>query len=123
MPTISRDIAGRLLERLDMIRIQPQVILVLGVEVDYVAQRLHQRYPQAEQSALLHAKALAPLEKHSADLIFSNLAFYTNSEIETAFLDFSRLLKPGGLLLFTTFGPDTLKELNLNDSMFVDMHN
>ncbi|MCB1802940.1 MAG: malonyl-[acyl-carrier protein] O-methyltransferase BioC, partial [Gammaproteobacteria bacterium] len=48
-----------------------------------------------------------------------------------AFADIARVLRPGGLLLFTSFGPDTLKELRAAWSAvdgqthvhdFVDMH-
>lgn len=73
-----------------------------------------------------------PLADHSVDLVFSNLTLQWCGELETAFAEFRRVLRPGGLLMFSTFGPDTLKELrhswrsadpdgvHIND--FVDMH-
>ncbi|MGB1111387.1 MAG: methyltransferase domain-containing protein, partial [Gammaproteobacteria bacterium] len=51
-----------------------------------------------------------PFEDDSADLIYSNLALQW-ADAERAFAEFRRILKPGGLLMFTTFGPDSLKEL------------
>ena len=45
------------------------------------------------------------------DLLFSNLALQWCLDLDQTFNEFRRVLKPGGLLMFTTFGPDTLREL------------
>lgn len=52
-----------------------------------------------------------PLADQSIDLIFSNVALQWCTDLEHTFAEFRRVLKPGGLLMFSTFGPDTLKEL------------
>jgi malonyl-CoA O-methyltransferase len=65
------------------------------------------------------------------DLVFSNLTLQWAAEPATAFTEIGRVLRPGGLLTFTTFGPDTLKELRAawaaadeldHVNRFVDMH-
>ncbi len=72
-----------------------------------------------------------PLSDASIDLLFSNLAVQWCNDPAALFAGFRSALKPGGLLLFTTFGPDTLTELrqswaatdgkaHVND--FLDMH-
>jgi len=52
-----------------------------------------------------------PLANASCDLIFSNLALQWCTDLELVFAEFRRVLKPGGALLFSTLGPDTLLEL------------
>jgi len=65
------------------------------------------------------------------DLIISNAMFQWCNDLERTFGECRRVLRPGGLLLFTTFGPDTLKELRAawgqvdrhsHISPFLDMH-
>ncbi|MDD5275502.1 MAG: malonyl-ACP O-methyltransferase BioC [Methylovulum sp.] len=52
-----------------------------------------------------------PLADHSVDVVFSNLALQWCSQLDSVFADLKRVLKPGGQLVFSTFGTDTLQEL------------
>ena len=54
-----------------------------------------------------------PLKSHSVDLLWSSLALQWANDLEATLRDFYRTLAPGGLLMFATFGPDTLKELRV----------
>jgi malonyl-CoA O-methyltransferase len=56
------------------------------------------------------ARAL-PLADHSIDLLFSNLCLQWVDDLPAVFAGFRRVLKPGGMLVVSTFGPDTLYEL------------
>ncbi len=56
------------------------------------------------------ARAL-PLADHSVDLLFSNLCLQWIEDLPAVFAGFRRVLKPGGMLVASTFGPDTLYEL------------
>ncbi|PIV36969.1 MAG: malonyl-[acyl-carrier protein] O-methyltransferase BioC [Lysobacterales bacterium CG02_land_8_20_14_3_00_62_12] len=56
------------------------------------------------------ARAL-PIQDQSLDLIYSNLCLQWCDDLQPVFAEFRRVLKPGGWLLFTSFGPDTLTEL------------
>lgn len=56
------------------------------------------------------ARAL-PLAENSIDLLFSNLCLQWVEDLPAVFAGFRRVLRPGGLLLVSTFGPDTLHEL------------
>jgi malonyl-CoA O-methyltransferase len=65
------------------------------------------------------------------DLVWSNLALQWVNDLPRAFAEFRRVLKVGGLLSFTTFGPDTLREVrsaftgldgHTHTNRFVDMH-
>tara|TARA_R110002050_G_scaffold9504_1_gene33104 strand:+ start:245397 stop:246293 length:897 start_codon:yes stop_codon:yes gene_type:complete len=71
-----------------------------------------------------------PLADNSVDLVFANLALQW-CDPRTSFAEIQRILRPGGLLMFTTLGPDTLSELRhawaeVDDyphvNMFYDMH-
>ncbi len=73
-----------------------------------------------------------PLADNSFELIISSLTFQWANDLDNVFAECYRVLKPGGLLMFTSFGPDTLKELrrswqqvdaNSNHvNQFMDMH-
>jgi len=55
--------------------------------------------------------AALPLADGSVDVLFSNLCLQWVEDLQAAFAGFRRVLKPGGLLLLSTFGHDTLHEL------------
>ena len=151
---LQREMADRLLSRLEYIRLAPQRILDLGAGTGYAIEPLTRRYPKAQMLALdfahamlLHARRRGrwwrrplcvcadaealPLADQSGDLIVSNAAFQWCNDLERAFGECRRVLRPGGLLLFTTFGPGTLQELRAawsqvdqytHVSPFLDMH-
>jgi malonyl-CoA O-methyltransferase len=52
-----------------------------------------------------------PLNGQIVDSVFSNLALQWCINLEAVFTDIKRVLKPGGRLVFSTFGPQTLQEL------------
>lgn len=150
---LQQEVADRLLERLDYMRIKPSVILDLGAATGYAARKLEQRYPKAQLIALDSRENVLttfkhswwkkdptricadlekiPLNNNSADLIFSNLSLHVLNDPQFCFKELHRILKPEGLLLFTSFGPDTLQELRISLSElksecnlrnFIDMH-
>jgi malonyl-CoA O-methyltransferase len=72
-----------------------------------------------------------PLTTSSVNLIWSSLAMQWARDLDATLKGFHRVLAPGGLLIFATFGPDTLKELRtafaeIDDAphvnRFVDLH-
>jgi malonyl-CoA O-methyltransferase len=72
-----------------------------------------------------------PIARESVDLVWSNLALQWINEPRHAFAELWSALKPGGLLMFSSFGPDTLKELraayqgtdrHTHVHRFIDMH-
>lgn len=72
-----------------------------------------------------------PLADNSVDIVWSNLAIQWCNNLDQAFAEIKRVLKPNGLVMFSTFGPDTLKELRIASaqdettthvSRFIDMH-
>ena len=72
-----------------------------------------------------------PYESNTFDFVFSSSALHWELDIHSSFKEIFRILKPGGLLLFSTYGPDTLIELrsawaqvdsNKHVNDFYDMH-
>ena len=72
-----------------------------------------------------------PFAGVSLDLVWSNLALQWVNDVPRALAEFRRVLRVGGLLSFTTFGPDTLREVrsafagvdgSTHTNRFVDMH-
>ena len=159
---LQREIADRLLARLDYVRLAPQRVFDLGCGTGYLLSRLQRRYPRAElwgvdlagsmvqaarqrlepplpfglgrgwgrgRFAVGDAEAV-PFADRSFDLIASSLTLQWCNP-DAVFRECRRLLRPGGLLMFTSFGPDTLKELRaawraVDDAPhvhdFIDMH-
>jgi malonyl-CoA O-methyltransferase len=66
--------------------------------------------PSIPQHLCADARAL-PLADGSVDVIFSNLCLQWVEDLGAVLNGFRRALKPQGLLLFSTFGPETLWEL------------
>lgn len=151
---LQREVGQRLSERLDLVRLQPQRLLDLGCGTGELSGQLLRRYAKSEVIALDFAFPMLqlarrrgrwlrrprclcadaehlPLATASCDLVFSNLALQWCNDLRRTFEDLLRVLRPGGLLLFSTFGPDTLKELRsswqqVDDrshvNLFLDMH-
>jgi malonyl-CoA O-methyltransferase len=74
-----------------------------------------------------------PLADASIGFAWSNLAIQWCNDLDQAFREFHRVLQPESLLMFSTFGPDTLRELRIatdsatanastSVSRFIDMH-
>lgn len=72
--------------------------------------RLRQPLSPAIDLACADARAL-PLVDGSVDVLFSNLCLQWVGDLPAVFSGFRRALRPGGRLLLSTFGPDTLQEL------------
>lgn len=123
-----------LLGRLDELKVAPQAVLDLGAGTGHAARALKRRFPRAtvvasdiaagmlqrarsqsgwlRRFARVRADAYAlPFRDGAFDLVFSNLMLQWCDDLDLACAELARVLKPGGLLLLSTFGPDTLREL------------
>ena len=127
-------IGAELLERLQFFRLEARVIVDLGCGAGAGAAALRARYPRSRVIAIdialdmvrqarhrqrfwrrfdclcADGRAL-PLAAQSADLVYSNLMLQHCGDPPALFAEVQRVLRPGGLLLFSSFGPDTLREL------------
>ena len=127
-------VAAELLERLELLRFSPGVVLDLGSGTGRITRELKRRYPRARVIALDIAPGMLrearrhqrpwrrfdrvcgdalrlPLRDGSIDLIFSNLMLQWCEPLAAALSEARRVLAPGGFLSFSTFGPATLYEL------------
>lgn len=142
------EVGARMLGRLDYVKLAPRRILDAGSGPGREAKALTRRYPKAQLLALDFAlpvlrgarrrffekKLLVcgdivqlPLADGSIDLLWSNMALHWAVDPAAALREFERVLAPQGLLMFSTLGPDTLKELRAAAGAarvhaFVDMH-
>jgi malonyl-CoA O-methyltransferase len=141
-------VRNELVERLELVGLEPKVVLDLGAATGASARALEKRYPgalvvaldlapamlrrAAEQSVAVCADAAGlPFAPASVDLVHSNLMLQWCDDPGRVFAEAKRVLKPGGFLAFTTFGPDTLQELRsawaaadgfTHVNRFIDMH-
>lgn len=73
--------------------------------------------------------ARLPLPAASTGLVWSNLLLHWLDDPLPALMEAHRILEVGGLIMFSTFGPDTLKELRgafadgyAHTQRYIDMH-
>jgi malonyl-CoA O-methyltransferase len=150
------EVQQRLLERLDWIRLRPRRVVDLGCGPGGALRPLARRYRGARVVGLDLAPAMAararregrwlrrpwavcgdmerlPLADRSFDLAISAAALQWVNDLDRTFAEVRRVLAPGGLWLFATFGPDTLRELraafaaadggaSVHVNAFIDMH-
>lgn len=158
---LQREVCDRMLARLDLVRLEPHVVLDAGCGTGYASRALARRFPRALLVMLdiaepmlrranagrrwwqrlpgMGARRLAvcadndhlPLPGAGCGMVWSNLAFQWSPDIAHTLREVSRVLTAGGLLMFSTFGPDTLKELRAafatadsrdHVNRFTDMH-
>jgi malonyl-CoA O-methyltransferase len=118
----------RLLTRLDGIKIVPGTIVDLGSALGHSAAELARRFPDSSVIAidsshemLRHSvagnfaklagdAARLPFPDRSIDLLFANLVLPWTLP-DALFAEARRVLRPTGLLVFSSFGPDSLSEL------------
>jgi malonyl-CoA O-methyltransferase len=91
-------------------------------------QKMAQKIMHKQQLVCADIEIL-PIASNSMNLLWSNLALQWCNDLDAAFNEVARVLKPDGLFMFSTFGPDTLKELraasyngHTHVSRFIDMH-
>ncbi len=150
---LQREIANRMLDRLDLIRCKPKRVLDVGCRTGHCSRALQRRYKGALVVGLdiahgmvsaAHARRrwrsrqrfvcgdaeALPVADTAVDMIVSNLTLQWCNP-DAVFREFARVLRPGGVVMFTSFGPDTLQELRAawgvvderpHVHTFIDMH-
>lgn len=86
-----------------------------GRSVDLAAQGFLRRWWSAarasKNSRLVASLDAVPFATQCVDLVWSNAALHWLDNLPETFKELHRVLGIGGLLMFSVFGPDTLKEL------------
>jgi malonyl-CoA O-methyltransferase len=125
---LEAEVGARMLERLDYVKLAPGRILDAGSGPPQRA--LGRRYAKAEVFFLDYALAMLqrrpilrkpksicgdivqlPLASGAVGLVWSNMVLHWLPDPLAALREFHRVLAPGGLVMFSTLGPDSLKEL------------
>ncbi len=128
---LQRLTADKLLQHLDTLKLQANKVVDLGTGTGRNLPLLQQRYPEADLLAMDLAPAMLnkakqlnnqrsvfvagdaeqlPLANDSIDLIYANLALqWCNPSL--CFKEIARVLRPNGVVAFTSLAPLTLYEL------------
>ena len=127
-------VGDELLERLQPFNFKPAVVVDLGAGTGRMTGELKRRYRGSLVIAIdLAAGMLSQARRHqhllrrfervcgdamrlplaaaSVDVVVSSLMLQWCDPPDQAFAEIRRVLKPGGFVAFSTFGPDTLREL------------
>ncbi len=157
---LQREVCTRMLEKLDYIKLKPARLLDVGSGTGWGTRQLGVRYPKAEITALDIAIGMLqvarghsswwkklfvgsrenllcgdvealPIASSSVEMLWSNLALQWCNDLPATFIELNRILKVEGLLMFSSFGVDTLNELRTafrdvdgynHLNRFADMH-
>jgi len=152
---LQRHVVDHLAESLEVMTVTPRTLLDIGAGTGYCAQTLARHYPRTRitladfaPAMLRAARAKAPrwrsrrnyvcaeaerlpFADRSFDLVFSSLTFQWCNDLDAVFDECARVLRPDGLFIFSSLGPDTLRELRASwatvdatprVNRFIDMH-
>lgn len=164
-PFIYAEVARRMAERLELIKLSPRIVVDAGCGAGAALPVLHARYPKAQIIGIDHASrirlaqrawpdaglraklrtlmggaqvawqagdfaAVQPAQT-PVDLVWSNCALHWAAAPHEVIKHWASWLATGGLLMFSTFGPDTFKQVRTAAAQagmphstlpFVDMH-
>ena len=142
---IYQEVAQRLVEHLIPIKIKPQSVLDLGcgvgtllpalqklykqaniIGVDYSVERLKlvpkkNHWWQSEQTLIAADACQLPFADQSFDMVIANLVPHW-LPLKIWLSEMHRVLKADGLLIFSYYGPETLRQLSKPKTPFTDMH-
>ena len=132
---LQKQVAERLLERLEIIKLQPGCIIDLGAGTGWLAEGLKKKYRHAgiiqvdiALEMLQYARARTcrwfnrqgflcadaeqlPLAENTADMLCSSLMLQWCNDVDAVFGNAAQILRPNGLFMFSSLGPGTLEEL------------
>lgn len=144
---VQREVGNRLLERFDVMRLAPKMVLDVGCGPGTHTAALAARFPEASVIAVDQSPAMValaappergflarvpgfaslrkrarvqglvtdmaslPLPREHADVLWSNFALHWANDLPALFAEWNRVLKVGGVMMFTAPGPDTLLQL------------
>jgi malonyl-CoA O-methyltransferase len=146
---LQKEVGLRLLERLMYMKINPKHILDLGGGTGQLSDQLEAIYPNANiinldlayEMLCEHKRSYAlkccadfdalPFSLKQFDLVIANCSIQWSNNLAVTIAQIKEVMRPNGIFIFSTFGPDTLQELkytwqtidsyqHVND--FVDMH-
>ena len=132
--TLSTQACGELLERLQFFKLEPQVIVDLGSGPGLGTTQLRRKFRSAQLIAIdadfanalaarrrqrfwRHCDAICadactlPLRSQSVDLVVSNMLLPHCTNPPRVFAQLQRVLRPGGLAIFSTLGPGALQHV------------
>ena len=157
---LQEEVARRMMGNLEFFKVNPKKILDLGSGTGLSRKLFAEKFPRAETfeidiafNMLSYSRTkhpewtfwpfahkhhhicadieYLPLKSGSVDFVWSNLVFEWGESITRIIENIRRVLRPGGLVMFSTLGPDTLMELkatfdhldvNHPINQFLDMH-
>ena len=129
--TFQRNVGEKLLSMVEAIHTVATVV-DLGCGTGHITGRLQEKFLQAEVIGIDLAESMLsvarkknpavpawlcgdaeklPLASASVDVVFSSLALQWCNNLTSLFAELNLILKPGGTLIFSTLGPNTLHEL------------
>ena len=144
-----------LLDRLQIIKLAPKMALDLGAGIGINARELSSIFSnlkiiqldiaenmlrksrndtvtnKAKYSYICADAEALPIAKNSVDLAVSNLMLQWSQDPDKLFADLHSVVRPGGVFIFSSLGPDTLCELReswaavdneIHVNVFLDMH-
>lgn len=157
---LQREVCIRMLEKLDYVKLKPTRLIDVGSGTGWGTRQLSERYPKADITSLDIAIGMLqasrgtaswwkkifttpresylcadvealPIATDSVEMVWSNLALQWCNDLPATFVELNRIIKTEGLLMFSTFGVDTLHELRVafdgvdgynHVNRFTDMH-
>ncbi len=128
---VQKEVSERMIKRLKFLKSKPLNILDIGCGTGYLSNLISRYLPNSnivcmdfsyemvsqcknkniKLEPLVADAEYMPFETSTFDLIISSFTLHWCQQIDKIFSDIFRILKYDGNFMFTTVGPDTLKEL------------